>query len=376
VPSQRQLKWSQLRVGLTVIFASLALAVLIFLMSGTTGLFAKKLSIVAYFENAGGLRVGAPVRLEGVDIGNVSKIRLVRRNEQPPATVTTPQDQVSPGEVLDKPVQVTMTVGNRYVFDLHRDSVALLSTSGVLGETFIDIDSTDSRGPVVRDQDVLKTRRMRTIEGVVSASQSTIENFNVLVRRLDRIVSAIERGEGSVGKFLTDPTLYNRLNSAINQVQALVNQVASGQGSIGKLIADDEMYNKLTDAIDRLNKIVAEVDSGQGTVGKFLKDPALYNNANQTIAKANKLMEDINSGKGAIGKFASDPEFARKLDNTITKLNAIADQLNSGHGTAALFLQDPKLYNNADQALLETRNLIKAIRENPKRYLTIHFRVF
>jgi phospholipid/cholesterol/gamma-HCH transport system substrate-binding protein len=359
-----------------VIFASLALAVLIFLMSGTTGLFAKKLSIVAYFENAGGLRVGAPVRLEGVDIGNVSKIRLVRRNEQPPATVSTPQDQVSPGEVLDKPVQVTMTVGNRYVFDLHRDSVALLSTSGVLGETFIDIDSTDSRGPVVRDQDVLKTRRMRTIEGVVSASQSTIENFNVLVRRLDRIVSAIERGEGSVGKFLTDPTLYNRLNGAINQVQALVNQVASGQGSIGKLIADDEMYNKLTDAIDRLNKIVAEVDSGQGTVGKFLKDPALYNNANQTIAKANKLMEDINSGKGAIGKFASDPEFARKLDNTITKLNAIADQLNSGHGTAALFLQDPKLYNNADQALLETRNLIKAIRENPKRYLTIHFRVF
>src|SRR5207237_4666143 len=195
-----------------------------------------------------------PVRLEGVDIGNVSKIRLVPRNQQPPARVTTPQEQVAPGEQLDTPVQVTMTIGTRYVFELHRDSVALLSTSGVLGETFIDIDSTDSRGPVVRDQDVLKTRRMRTIEGVVSASQSTIENFNVLVRRLDRIVSSVERGEGSLGKFLTDATLYNRLNGAINQVQALVNQVASGKGSIGKLIADDELYNKLNDSIDRLNK--------------------------------------------------------------------------------------------------------------------------
>jgi len=26
--------------------------------------------------------------------------------------------------------------------------------------------------------------------------------------------------------------------------------------------------------------------------------------------------------------------------------------------------------------LLETRNLVKAIRENPKKYLTIHFKVF
>ena len=66
----------------------------------------------------------------------------------------------------------------------------------------------------------------------------------------------------------------------------------------------------------------------------------------------------------------------RKSDQLVLNQYRLTDQLNSGHGTAALFLQDPKLYNNADQALLETRNLIKAIRENPKRYLTIHFRVF
>ena len=37
---------------------------------------------------------------------------------------------------------------------------------------------------------------------------------------------------------------------------------------------------------------------------------------------------------------------------------------------------DPKVYNNVDQMLVETRNLVKAIRENPKKYLTIHFKVF
>ena len=79
MPSQKQLKWSQLRVGLTVLFASLVLAVLIFLMSGTLGLFASKMELYCYFEDAGGVRQGAPVRLEGVDIGNVSAIKLVPR---------------------------------------------------------------------------------------------------------------------------------------------------------------------------------------------------------------------------------------------------------------------------------------------------------
>ena len=39
MPSQKQLKWSQLKVGLTVVMASVTLGVLIFLMSGTGGFF-------------------------------------------------------------------------------------------------------------------------------------------------------------------------------------------------------------------------------------------------------------------------------------------------------------------------------------------------
>jgi len=66
VPSQKQLRWAQLRVGLTVLFASITLAVLIFLMSGTIGLFTPKLILSSYVDNASGLRVGAPVRLQGV----------------------------------------------------------------------------------------------------------------------------------------------------------------------------------------------------------------------------------------------------------------------------------------------------------------------
>jgi len=76
VPSEKQVRWSQLRVGITVLVSLITLAVLIFVMTGTTGLFTRKIVVRTYVDNAGGLRVGAPVRLEGVDIGNVTRINV------------------------------------------------------------------------------------------------------------------------------------------------------------------------------------------------------------------------------------------------------------------------------------------------------------
>ena len=122
--------------------------------------------------------------------------------------------------------------------------------------------------------------------------------------------------------------------------------------------------------------MIDELQQGKGTAGKLLKDPALYDNANQTIVNVRKLTDDINAGKGAIGKLANDQAFANKLQNVIDKLSAISDQLEAGQGTAGLFLKDPKLYNNADQLLVESRGLIQSVRENPKKYLTFHVKIF
>jgi phospholipid/cholesterol/gamma-HCH transport system substrate-binding protein len=108
----------------------------------------------------------------------------------------------------------------------------------------------------------------------------------------------------------------------------------------------------------------------------LVKDDALYNNANQAIATANKMLADLNAGRGPAGKLLKDEELSKKLTNIIDKLSRISDRLEAGEGSAGKLLKDPSLYNNTDQMLLETRNLVKAIRENPKKYLTIRFRVF
>jgi phospholipid/cholesterol/gamma-HCH transport system substrate-binding protein len=359
LPSQKQLKWSQLRVGITVLLASVTLAVLLFLMSGTKGLFTRRIILRSYFDNAQGLRQGAPVRLSGVDIGNVTKIRIVPDKDK----------QITP-------VEVTMKVSTKYIYALRRDSTTSLDTAGVLGETYLDIESQQAVGPEAQDGDTLPTLVHPDFNEVVRASQSTLQNMDALLKRADRILAFAESGKGSLGKLIYDPTLYNRFSATVADFQKIVEQVGSGQGSLGALISRNDAYDKFLATLDKMNAIVDDIQQGKGTAGKFVKDPALYNNANDTLANIKKITEDVNAGKGTIGKLAKDEELAKKLDTTISKLSELTTELEAGQGSAGKFLKDESLYNNMNAVLTDTRDFLKAFRENPKKYLSIKLHIF
>jgi len=333
------------------------LALLVFLISGTGGLFTSKITLITYFDNAEGIRTGQPVDLQGVAIGNVKSVKVV------------------PGRPLS-PVQVVMRVNKDFQQFIHEDSKATIETAGVLGESFVDIDSKTSTKPIVKDGAELPPGNAPGISDVVKSSQTSLQNIDTLVKRADLILAEIQNGNGSLGKFIYDPTMVNKINVILNQVQGLLNDVNNGKGTIGKLFADDSLYRKANDLVDKLDRVADELNKGQGSLGKFIKDDALYNNANQTISTANKMLADLNAGHGAAGKLLKDEELSRKLQNIVEKLSIISDRLEAGEGSAGKLLKDPSLYNNTDQMLIETRNLVKAIRENPKKYLTIRFRVF
>jgi phospholipid/cholesterol/gamma-HCH transport system substrate-binding protein len=357
VPSQKQLQWSQLRVGLTVVVALVILAFLIFLMTGTTGLFTKMRTIYMYVDDASGLRAGAPVRLQNVDIGTVESIRIVPDRQR-------------------TPVRIEMRVGGKSAQYLKKDAVAMLTTVGALGETYINIDGNAATQGPAQNGDTLPWRDVPDIQDVVRSSQSTLQKVETLVSRVDRIVSAVEDRQGAVGKLIYDNALYDNLNRSAIQAQQILNEINSGKGSLGQLLRSDELYDKLNASVDKINQIADDLQAGHGSIGKMLKDPALYDNANQTIAKANKFMEDLNAGKGAIGKFAHDQEFANKLQNVVNRLSDITDRLDRGEGSAGKLLRDSSLYDNANTLLTDSQALMQAIRQNPKKYLSIHLKLF
>lgn len=357
MPSQKQLRWSELKVGITVTAALVTLFILVFLMQGTSSVFTRRIRLVTYFDNAEGLRAGQPVDFQGVPIGNIESVSVVPSRPE-------------------KPIRVVLRISGRYQPLLRKDDVASVLTAGLLGESFVDIDGSSAKERPVKDGDELPSGSAPGIQDVMRSSQGTLQNLDVLVRRLNGIVAKVDSGKGTIGELINDPALANKATGILNQIQGMLNDVNNGKGTIGMLFSDPTLYKKANDAIDKLDKIVDDANTGKGNLGKFLKDDALYNNINQASAKANKLMDDVNAGKGPLGKLTKDEELAKKLANTINKLSNIADRLEAGEGSAGLFLRDPRFYNNTDQLLVETRNLVKAIRENPKKYLTIQLKIF
>jgi len=358
VPNQHEVHWSQLKVGVLVIVAIAALTTLISLMSGSTGgLFTRRIVVHSYFENASGLKAGAPVNLQGVTIGSVSKILIVPKRKL-------------------TPVEVIMKVGLKYSDGLHKDSLASLSTAGVLGDTFVDIDSSHATGPPLKNGDELSTTETPSLSDVIKSSQSTIEQVNVILAKVNSLADVLGTSKGSAGKFLNDPALYNSAVGTLTQAQDLIKQVNQGRGTLGKLITDQTLYERANETILRLQNIADQIDAGKGTVGKLVKDDALYNNMNQTVSKANTLITQINDGKGTLGMLAKDEAFRNKINLTVTNLQSILKRMDEGQGTMGKLLHDPSLYNNSDRTIVEMRKLLLAIRQNPKKYLVIRLRIF
>jgi phospholipid/cholesterol/gamma-HCH transport system substrate-binding protein len=128
------MKWRVVRVvGLIGVVTVALIAVLL-----TGNPLGHKVFIKAYFTNAMSLRPGAPVRMAGVDIGSVKTVRA-----RP--------------ELKEAPAEVVMVLTTSYELRIPNDSIASLSTAGILGETYVAIDASHASGTPIEPNAVLKT---------------------------------------------------------------------------------------------------------------------------------------------------------------------------------------------------------------------------
>lgn len=139
-------RWIEIMVGAFVLCAVGALTVLALKVSGLTSLFPEKSFIVsAQFEDIGGLKVRAPVKIGGVQIGNVSQIDL---------------DPSSFKAV------VKMRIWDRYR-DIPDDSAAGILTAGLLGDNYISITPMYNTTFLKNDSQIHMTRSAMVLEKLI-----------------------------------------------------------------------------------------------------------------------------------------------------------------------------------------------------------------
>jgi phospholipid/cholesterol/gamma-HCH transport system substrate-binding protein len=76
-------------------------------------------------------------------------------------------------------------------------------------------------------------------------------------------------------------------------VDALAGKMNRGEGTAGRLVNDPALYNRLNSLADRLDQVATRLTQGQGTAGQLLQDKALYENMNSAVAELRSLISDI-----------------------------------------------------------------------------------
>ena len=82
-------------------------------------------------------------------------------------------------------------------------------------------------------------------------------------------------------------------NDMIASVKLVVTNAAAGQGTIGKLLTDETLYHAATSSMTNLNSILLKINQGNGTVGKLINEQEFYKNAKLSLQKLDKAADGL-----------------------------------------------------------------------------------
>lgn len=357
MPQSKQLTWSELRVGLLVLVGLFLIAVGIFYVTGA-GILAAKYRLRTYLPEVEGLTVGAPVRLNGIEVGNVERMRMNPKREE-----------------SGKNVELTLRIDTKYKEDIRTDSTASLITEGLLGNRYVSIERGVTGAPIPPEGEV-RGHEEKAMKAIVERGADLVQNLNELSSSIKGLIAGVEEGKGNLGKLLVDETAYIKLNDILSRWQQVVADAQAGRGSLGKMLTSDELYNKANSAAGRFDTVLADVQSQKGSLGKFVYDPQVYNQAKELVEKGNSLLADVKAGKGTAGKLVNDDALYTKWKNTGENLEQATAKLNANTSTAGKFFSDPQFYDNVSGLAGDMRLLIGEFRQNPKKFLHVKFSIF
>jgi len=169
--------------------------------------------IQVIFDTAGGITRNAPVKLAGVNVGEVISTEIFH-DENESAT------RVKLGVRINGSVKIS------------EDAAARINTLGLLGEQYLEITPGVSKN-YLREESVVIGKNPLSMG-------NQIEKMNAFMESAIKILKQIESGDGTLGKLLMDDTVYE-------DITVILNRLKNGEGTLGKLLVKEEIYDNVED---------------------------------------------------------------------------------------------------------------------------------
>ena len=404
---QKQVFMAEMKVGILVTVALILMAALILQQSWGGAWFAETVKCVTYLPDVGGLKPGAPAWLAGIEIGKVRRVAIVPPEvysgndlvfrqiseikkqidsvdmKEPAAQqmVLDLQDRLRSLKAGLRFVEVQLEIRSQYLNRISRDSEVAIESRGLIGDSFIQISPGTYGIPPIKRGDFYVIEGVRTtgFREIMTGANDVIANFGVLSDQVKNIATKINPDKVGAGLAETIRDMQATLRQADNtfaHASMLMDDLRKGEGTVGKLVSDPALYQRLSESLERLNRIADEIQNGSGTMQKLIKDPALYDHAKETLRKAELMMDRVEKGEGTLGMLSKDKELYESTKKAVDRFAALVDKIDRGDGTVGKLLRDPSLYDNLNQSTAEITKLIYDLRQDPKKYMTIRFRLF
>ncbi len=182
----------ELKVGIFV-FAGLVILVIFILSIGGFKTWSSGYRINFDFNFVNGVKVGAPVRFAGVDVGEVKRVKLE----------FIPQENRT---------NVRLEAWIRNIIKIPADSTVWVNTLGLLGEKYVEIIPGKNYANCLGVDGSLTGIDPLPIHQIFNNAES-------ILRNLDDGIAKIRNKEGSLGKFIYDDAVYNQLEALVTDVR-------------------------------------------------------------------------------------------------------------------------------------------------------------
>jgi phospholipid/cholesterol/gamma-HCH transport system substrate-binding protein len=224
----------ELKVGIFVFIGLIILSIVVFSI-GDIHIFETGYTVKLTFGFANGVEVAAPVRLAGVRVGEVKALEVVFDEELGKTRV----------ELL-----AWIQKGTR----IPKDSYAHINNLGLLGEKYVEITPGKDYVQVLCAGDVLVGTDPISMEKVTELGYKVAIKLDQTVEAINRIVSD-EEIKLSLKRSLENTELFTQdLKALTESANAILDKVKSGEGTVGRLLSDDSLYNSLESLVEDLKR--------------------------------------------------------------------------------------------------------------------------
>jgi len=311
-------RYKQILIGASFI---LAIALFIWGYNFLKGkdIFNKQTIYYAKYHEVSGLEISNPVSINGVRIGQVSRMYF------------------APDMSGDVIVELTINTD----FPIPDNTIARIFSSDLMGSKSVDFKLGNSADQA-KDGDTLATsieaglmeEVNAQVQPIKAKAESLLASIDTLVvafqaifnesarKNLSESFDNINKSFSNIQSTTTNlDTLMitegNRVSSILNNIDSLTYTLSENREKFASIISNFEMisdslaeanipatFNRANSTLDELETILAKINDGEGTIGMLMHNDTLYFELNKTAEELNMLLKDIRENPKRYVKFS------------------------------------------------------------------------